>query len=347
VGKNVKTTIRVDKDVLSEAQSLGINVSKVCDNALRIYVEAMKGAEQRIGTVKKGWENLPLSGPVISGVVEINWEMFRNFLNIRYLPRTVKDRFNYAKSFSHCLTDKNLSELQTLPPDKRGHVLKSLSALAEFLGIYPNWKQLIADYDLKWVGKSRDEIIIDRLTKVTDAGEIFEWVRKIKKARPELSSFMDFITITGLRFEEAIASYNLVIKLNSEGKLSEYYNTTNQTLEHYKFKETFLRRTKKAFISFAPETMIEQLSPISLSKELIIKRIHPSRKKWSLRLRFGDVREAHGTFLTKYLKESEIDFLHGRVSTSVFMRNYFNPALIKDLKRRTNKGISEILKNIQ
>ena len=46
------------------------------------------------------------------------------------------------------------------------------------------------------------------------------------------------------------------------------------------------------------------------------------------------MREAHATFMTKYLRPSEIDFLHGRVSSSIFMRNYFNPALINDLKER-------------
>jgi hypothetical protein len=60
------------------------------------------------------------------------------------------------------------------------------------------------------------------------------------------------------------------------------------------------------------------------------------------RLAFGDIREAHATLSTKYLKESEIDFLHGRVSTSVFMRNYFNPALISDLKERVFKTIGQL-----
>jgi len=330
----VKTTIRVGKDILDEAQRLGLNVSKVCENALRIYVNAMRGADQLIGERKLPKED----------ATKIDWERFEGFLNARYIPKTARDRFNYAKQFSHCLTEKNLSELQTLSPDKRGHILKALSALAKFLGIYPSWKQLIKDYDLKWVGRSRDEVIIDRLTKVTDTDEVFKWVRKVKKTRPELKSFMDLITITGLRFNEAIASYNLILNLNGMGKLSEYYNASNRTLEHYKFKETFLRRTKKAFISFVPETIIEQLDPnIKLSKNLIQKRINRS----GLRLRFGDIREAWNTFLTKYLKESEIDFLQGRVSTSVFMRNYFNPALIGDLKTRTNRGITEILANIQ
>jgi len=47
--------------------------------------------------------------------------------------------------------------------------------------------------------------------------------------------------------------------------------------------------------------------------------------------------------LIKYLRQPEIDFIHGRGSTSVFMRNYFNPAWISDLKERTLKAAEEIL----
>jgi len=48
--------------------------------------------------------------------------------------------------------------------------------------------------------------------------------------------------------------------------------------------------------------------------------------------------------MTRFLNPAEIDFLQGRVSASVFMRNYFNPALIKDLKKRVFQGISELIK---
>jgi intergrase/recombinase len=59
-------------------------------------------------------------------------------------------------------------------------------------------------------------------------------------------------------------------------------------------------------------------------------------------MRFGDLREYYATVMTKWLNQSEIDFLQGRISGSVFMRNYFNPALIGDLKERVFKGLTEI-----
>jgi post-segregation antitoxin (ccd killing protein) len=43
MGKAVVTSIRVDEDVLREAKALGLNVSKVAENALREAVRRLKG----------------------------------------------------------------------------------------------------------------------------------------------------------------------------------------------------------------------------------------------------------------------------------------------------------------
>jgi hypothetical protein len=64
------------------------------------------------------------------------------------------------------------------------------------------------------------------------------------------------------------------------------------------------------------------------------------------KLRFGDIREIHGTLATKFLNEVEINFLHGRVSSSVFMTNYFNPVWISDLKQRTFESVKAITQRI-
>jgi len=156
---------------------------------------------------------------------------------------------------------------------------------------------------------------------------------------------MDFIAITGLRLVEAIESYNLIIKLAKEGKLNEYYNEEKEALEHFRFKEIFLRKSKKAFISFVPKELIEKIalsSPLPDSRHAIQMRV----KKKGLKLRFSDIREAHASFMTKYLKQPEIDFIHGRVTTNIFMANYFNPALICDLKERIFNAVKEIQNKI-
>jgi intergrase/recombinase len=139
---------------------------------------------------------------------------------------------------------------------------------------------------------------------------------------------------------EAVECYNLIIDLESQSKLDGYYKVNRQVLEHFRFKKTFLRNSKKVFISFAPAELVQR---ISRREKLEYGRVQKLATNRVGRQRFADVRELHGTLMTKWLRESEIDFLHGRVSSSVFMRNYFNPAWIGDLRERASKGAEKIM----
>ena len=105
-----------------------------------------------------------------------------------------------------------------------------------------------------------------------------------------------------------------------------------------------MRKSKKAFVSFIPKEFVERIAlndPLP-STDAIQARV----KKAGLKLRFSDIREAYASFTTKYLKQPEIDFIHGRVTTNIFMANYFNPALICNLKERVFNAVKEIQNKI-
>jgi len=254
----------------------------------------------------------------------------------------VKDRLRYAQKYSHCLLKRDFSELNGFSECKRHHVLEGLSALAKFLGVYEVFKELMKAYGLKWRTSNPEDLIIARMSKVGEYGEVSEWINEVNAKLPKLKDFMTFITVSGLRFVEAVNSYNLIIDLTKEGKLSNYYDSAKEVLEHYHFKRFFICRTKKALISFLPGSLIERISE---SEKFTTAQINNRIRRAKLKSRFGDVRECFATFMTRWLNPAEIDFLQGRVSASVFMRNYFNPALIGDLKERTFKGIHELVKN--
>ena len=268
----------------------------------------------------------------------MDWNGFRAWVDREFRPKVADDRFRYAQEYCQSLLSGDFSKLVALKVDKRLHVLASLSALSKFLGIYGDFRSLVSNYGLKWNVRN-DDLLISRLTKAADPNAIFDWIRLVKAECPELSDFMDFMTVTGLRYDEAVESYNLIIKLGKEGKLDEYFNREKEILEHFRFKEVFIRRTKKAFVSFVPKELVLKLSS---HEPLNIYSVQSRVKRRCKKLAFSDIREMHGTLLTKYLKEAEIDFLHGRVGGSVFMRNYFNPALITDLKERVFKTIEEL-----
>jgi len=235
------------------------------------------------------------------------------------------------------------SRLTVLPPTTRRLAMSSLSNLSKFLGFYNSWKNIIADTGLKWSNGSSEDMVIDRLTRVRDPDEVIAWVRSVKEMVPSLSTFMDFAAFTGLRFVEAVNGFNLIVKLDHTENLREYYDIKQEILGHYRFRDLFMRGSKKVFVSFVSKNLLDAVKGCpNTSKNAIQKRI----RKAGIRLRFGDVREYWATTMTKTLQQPEIDFLQGRISTSVFMRHYFNPAWIKDLKDRTLKAADDILGEI-
>jgi len=277
---------------------------------------------------------------------QIDWEAFREWLLRNHKATVTRDYVNYSKRFSHCLLSRDLTEVRNLRVTIRANVVKAISSLAKFLGIYDEYKTLLKSYGIDWKGRSSDDLMIDRLTKSQNPDEMFSWISQVKRDLPELSEFMDFISVTGLRLAEAVSSYNLIVDLSKKGKLGEYYNADSLILEHFRFKETFIRNSKKAFVSFVPVELVKRISesnelPSKFCLQLRVKR-HGSSK-----IRFADIREVHASFMTKYLKPQEIDFLHGRIGTSVFMANYYNPNWVGDLRARAIQGVGEIMGKIQ
>jgi len=251
----------------------------------------------------------------------------------------------YAKKYSSCLVTNDFSIITEFSDCKRGHTLNALSALSKFLGVYDKFHGLVKAYGLKWKRQNSEELILARMEKTRTNGNVLGWIKKVREYYPILKDFFEFILVSGLRFTEAVHSYNLIVELSRKSKIDTYYSLENQFLEHYRFKHLFIRRTKKVFISYVPKKIV---SKISKNEKISAYQIGNwiSRNK-ELNSRFGDIREYWATFMTKFLNPAEIDYLQGRVSASVFMRNYFNPSLIEDLKERVFKGISELEKKMR
>src|SRR3989304_4801237 len=272
-----------------------------------------------------------LEAPMEMGVAD--WNRFRDSLEAKkYRGSYASTVFNYAQRFSDCLFKRDLSKIRELSQSRSSQVLKALSHLAKFLGCYEDYKGLIKNYGLHWVGRSTDDLIIDRLTRTDDPEEVWRWIRDVKEARPELCEFMDLMAVTGLRFIEAFNSFNLIATLTKEKKLTEkYYDVKTGFLEHFRFKETFIRSSKKAFISYVPIELLEAIGaqdPIP-SQYSISRRI----EKRHLPIRFSDIRELYGTFAAKWLRPEEVDFISGRTS-SVYLKHYYNPKWVTDLRQR-------------
>ena len=273
-----------------------------------------------------------------------DWEAFRTWLRKTHARRNANDLLRVARKYHRILWEPSeASQLLNLSDSNRRLTMAALANLSKFLGMYKVWKGIVKDSGLKWSSGRSEDLIIQRLAKAQNTDHIVDWVRSVKDAVPALSVFVDFTVASGIRFVESVSSFNLIIDLSRQGHLSQYYTAERALLEHYKFKDLFIRRGKKVFISFVPRDMIAAVQECSqFTSDAISSRI----KRAKLSSRFGDIREFWASYMTKHLRQSEIDFLQGRISASVFMRNYFNPAWITDLKQRTLKGTADILAKI-
>ena len=144
---------------------------------------------------------------------------------------------------------------------------------------------------------------------------------------------------SGLRTSEAINSFNLIIELTRENKLSEYYDSELTVLCHFKYPKLFIRRTKNCYITFTqPEFLYEIAQSEQVSYSMMRKRIE--RKK--MKLRFNELRDYFGTYLLNHgILEAEINLCQGRIPVDIFIRHYWSPKL-KELGNRVFEALETI-----
>jgi hypothetical protein len=66
--------------------------------------------------------------------------------------------------------------------------------------------------------------------------DIIEYYNQARsKLNPSEQIFLKFLLHSGIRTSEAIASFNMVVELSRNGKLSEYYNKDLNCLMHFKY----------------------------------------------------------------------------------------------------------------
>ncbi len=172
-----------------------------------------------------------------------------------------------------------------------------------------------------------------------------EWIQKCLRLLDDRGRLLMLLALsTGLRKSECFKSFNLIIRLNREGRLSEYYNPGLQVLEHFRFEKLFIRRTKNVYISFIPRSLVDR---IAASKPVSYPAIRNRLKKRGMKIRLNEIRDHYATFMVQHgLIREEVDLLQGRIGKTVFMRNYFSPSL-QDLGQRTLSALNRMLEDLQ
>jgi intergrase/recombinase len=269
-----------------------------------------------------------------------DWGAFKQWVKSKYAKSYAYTVLCYAKKFNGLL-DGNLAELECFGKSKRGNILRALSALSRYLGIHEQFKQHMKDYGLKWESQSCFDSFL-RILNNKNKDDVIEWVKLCQKGFDNTyATFVKFALFTGIRKSEAIEAFNLIVRLSKDGRLSDYYKAELETLEHFRYPDKFIRGTKNVFFSFVKKSFIDEIAKCHMVSESSYKRRH---KKIGVPSRIKDLREYFATYMLNHgLLKEEIDLIQGRIGKSIFMKQYFSPA-IKDLKDRTLNAVQTLSK---
>jgi len=267
----------------------------------------------------------------------VDWNDFKAWIFKKYAKSHAPTIYCYAKKYAFMLNG-NFKELETFSGSKRNTVLKALIALSKFLGIYEGFKATLSRYGVKFARTDSFDAFLRIMNNNSD--DLLEWFSKAYNVlRRNERLFLMFARLSGLRKTEAINSFNLIIDLAKNGRLKEYYNEELLCLEHFRFKQLFLRGKKNAYITFISKSMVNE---IANSEPITYEAIRKRLLKNGLKLRINELRDYFATFMVKHgLIREEVDLLQGRIPPNLFVRSYWSPNF-KEFRDRTLKALTEI-----
>jgi hypothetical protein len=279
---------------------------------------------------------------------QIDWSDFKGYLLRTCRPNTVKARMCYAKHYASVLTSTDTMSanlLLQLPPQKRLNVMKSLTALSRYLGCYENWQQIRKQHNLKWSTGDESLRALERFfNPEMSLDHIVDRVKQMMRVLPPvMSNIVKYAVLTGLRPSEAIESVKLLNSLPvndcSSNTCINYYDPDQQTLRHYLFPDTFLRATKKAYLSYITPENLQPIANLGYKTPTWNAiRLACKHKKIDMEMRL--CRKIFASHLRNSgIQPEVVDMLQGRVPPSVLTRHYlvpnqhFKTDLLKALKQ--------------
>ncbi len=137
-----------------------------------------------------------------------------------------------------------------------------------------------------------------------------------------MSAVNKFALLTRLRPSEACESIRL---LNNGESSPKYYSPDQQTLEHFKFPEIFLRATKKAYLSYLsthnyhPFTKMGPKTPTWNAIRLTCRRKNINMEMRLCRKIFASHLRQSG------IQPEVVNLLQGRVDSDILTRHYLVP----------------------
>jgi hypothetical protein len=245
-------------------------------------------------------------------------------------PSSLKQIRNYGAKYGYILDTGDASVLTSLSPCNRQHAMAALAYLSKKTGRYNQWQAIRERYNLKWSSgnntiQSLQRFFNPELNLESMLSKVKEMI--IDVLPKNMGEVVKLALLTGLRPTESIEAAKLI---RNDDSFTRYYDSKLMILQHYKFSETFVRATKKAWISYIT---LDNLQPIRVLEgkrggsipSWNAIRLTCNRKGVGMNMRY--CRKIHGSWLHSHggVSSEEVDFLHGRAGPSIFSRHYLTP----------------------
>jgi intergrase/recombinase len=159
----------------------------------------------------------------------------------------------------------------------------------------------------------------------------------------DYSAVLVFDALTGLRPSEATMSCNLISELKENNKLERYLNTELSMLQHFRFPDMFLRKSKNAYISFVTPQLLDLV--LETKPRIKYSAIDTKIGRIGFNNQTKQLRKLFATRLRATLPQELVDLLQGRVSQSVFMKFYYRP-LLEDTRNKVLTATQSLQKEL-
>jgi intergrase/recombinase len=174
-----------------------------------------------------------------------------------------------------------------------------------------------------------------------DLDTMIVWLRQATQILPKHhSDFLLFCTLTGLRASECIEAVSLLRKPEP----TYYYNQEQNVLQHYRFPDIFIRRTKAVYISIVDDEIIKIAKNIKKTPTLNALKMITMHRSLNMRLKY--CRKIYASWLHKSGESSDlIDMLQGRIGKNIFVKHYLTPD--SSFKNRILAALHTLMKEIE
>jgi hypothetical protein len=207
---------------------------------------------------------IPQSGNKTCLIDEKLVKEFKEYLvKQKQSQHTIRNKIQYVKRFYYVLQEENAQDLMSVSPETRQHAMKSLASLSKFMGVYDRWQTLIKRFQLKWPNKEAYAVFNEIFNNPKESySSMLDWVKNsINNLPGGLANVVLFNTLTGFRPDEG---YNAIELIRRDS--SNYVDTNRMLLMHYKYPDTYLRVSKKAYVSVINKDILKaavEVEPIT------------------------------------------------------------------------------------